>query len=130
VVGALARLAVPGPDPMPLWATVALGLVGSLLGGIVTWLFAGTPPGLLVAVLCSVILLILYRRLVQRRGITGPDARRPPTRGWWMPRPASPPAPTTEKLDRLLRAGVISPEEYMRARDQSGATQSESDGSR
>ena len=34
----------------------------------------------------AVVLLILYRKLVQERGITGPEARRPPTRGWWLPK--------------------------------------------
>ena len=30
--GALARLAIPGPDPMPIWLTIAIGLVGSIMG--------------------------------------------------------------------------------------------------
>ena len=33
ITGGLARLAVPGPDPMPVWLTVAIGLVGSAVGG-------------------------------------------------------------------------------------------------
>src|SRR6266571_1484494 len=33
ITGSLARLAVPGPDPMPVWLTVAIGLVGSAAGG-------------------------------------------------------------------------------------------------
>ena len=33
VIGGLARWAVPGPDPMPLWMTVLLGLLGSVIGG-------------------------------------------------------------------------------------------------
>ena len=31
VTGGLARLAVPGPDPMPVWLTVAIGLPGSVV---------------------------------------------------------------------------------------------------
>jgi uncharacterized membrane protein YeaQ/YmgE (transglycosylase-associated protein family) len=113
ILGALARLAVPGPDPMPLWATAALGVVGSVLGGAATWLVFGVVGGLPVGFATSVVLLILYRRLVQKRGVTGPEAKRPPTRGWWLPRPprARPPAPP-EKLERLLAAGVITREEY------------------
>ena len=38
VVGALARLAVPGPDPMSIWRTIALGIVGSFLGGLIAGL--------------------------------------------------------------------------------------------
>ena len=33
--GAIARLAIPGPDPMPIWLTVAIGLVGSIIGAVV-----------------------------------------------------------------------------------------------
>ena len=33
VIGALARFALPGPDPMPFWLTLLLGLGGSLIGG-------------------------------------------------------------------------------------------------
>jgi uncharacterized membrane protein YeaQ/YmgE (transglycosylase-associated protein family) len=113
LVGALARLAVPGPDPMPLWATAVLGVIGSVLGGLATWAIAGRPVGsILGAVVASALLLIAYRRFVQKRGITGPEAKRPPTRGWWLPRPRVTRPPSPEKLDRLLRAGVITQDEY------------------
>jgi uncharacterized membrane protein YeaQ/YmgE (transglycosylase-associated protein family) len=78
VVGALARLALPGPDPMPWWATILLGFGGSLLGGIIFGLLFGTGGGLIAAVIGAIILLYLYRRFAQGRGITGPAARRPP----------------------------------------------------
>jgi uncharacterized membrane protein YeaQ/YmgE (transglycosylase-associated protein family) len=78
VVGALARLALPGPDPMPWYATIGLGLGGSLIGGILARLLIGTAGGLVFAFLGAVLLLYLYRRFVQGRGITGPDARRVP----------------------------------------------------
>ena len=35
VVGAIARWAVPGPDPMGFLGTVALGFIGSLLGSLI-----------------------------------------------------------------------------------------------
>jgi uncharacterized membrane protein YeaQ/YmgE (transglycosylase-associated protein family) len=78
IVGALARLALPGPDPMPWYATIGLGLGGSLLGGIVARILLGTAGGLIFAVLGAVLLLYLYRRYAQGRGITGPSARRRP----------------------------------------------------
>jgi len=74
IVGALARLALPGPDPMPWYATLGLGLGGSLVGGLVAELLLGTAGGLIFAVLGAILLLYLYRRFVQRRGITGPSA--------------------------------------------------------
>jgi uncharacterized membrane protein YeaQ/YmgE (transglycosylase-associated protein family) len=80
VVGALARLAVPGPDPMPIWGTIALGLAGSVVGGIIVRvIFGGTGVSLIGAVLVSVGLLAVYRRQVQKRPFWGPGARRPPS---------------------------------------------------
>jgi uncharacterized membrane protein YeaQ/YmgE (transglycosylase-associated protein family) len=78
VVGGLARLAVPGPDPMPIWMTVALGLTGSILGGVVGQLLFGYPGGFPLALICAVLLLIAYRHYVQHRPVWGPGARRPP----------------------------------------------------
>jgi uncharacterized membrane protein YeaQ/YmgE (transglycosylase-associated protein family) len=77
IVGGLARLALPGPDPMPWYATLGLGLGGSLIGGVVARLLLGTAGGLIFAVLGAMLLLYLYRRYGQGRGITGPSARRP-----------------------------------------------------
>jgi uncharacterized membrane protein YeaQ/YmgE (transglycosylase-associated protein family) len=80
VVGALARLALPGPDPIGIPATIALGLAGSFLGGVVARLFLGFAGGLVFAVLGATAILYVYRRVVQKRGITGPDARSLPPR--------------------------------------------------
>jgi uncharacterized membrane protein YeaQ/YmgE (transglycosylase-associated protein family) len=71
IVGVLARWALPGPDPMPWYATVALGLGGSLIGGIVARVLIGTYGGFFFAFLGAVLLLYLYRRFVQHRGFTG-----------------------------------------------------------
>jgi uncharacterized membrane protein YeaQ/YmgE (transglycosylase-associated protein family) len=78
VIGALARLALPGPDPMPWYATIGLGLGGSLIGGILARLLLGTAGGLMFAFLGAVLLLYLYRRFMQGRGITGLSTRRLP----------------------------------------------------
>jgi uncharacterized membrane protein YeaQ/YmgE (transglycosylase-associated protein family) len=78
IVGALARLAVPGPDPMSIWATIALGLGGSIIGGIVARILIGTAGGFIFALIGAILLLILYRHFVQHRPLTGPGARRPP----------------------------------------------------
>ena len=76
IVGGLARLALPGPDPMPWYATIGLGLGGSLIGGIVARILLGTAGGLVFALLGAILLLYLYRRFVQKRPITGPGSRR------------------------------------------------------
>jgi uncharacterized membrane protein YeaQ/YmgE (transglycosylase-associated protein family) len=65
---------------MPWYATVALGLGGSLVGGLVARILIGTFGGFIFAFLGAVLLLYLYRRFVQHRGITGPSARRVPPR--------------------------------------------------
>ena len=78
IVGALARLALPGPDPMSILATIALGIAGSFVGGIVSWLFLGHAGGLVFSVLAATLLLYLHRRFVQHRPITGAGARQLP----------------------------------------------------
>jgi uncharacterized membrane protein YeaQ/YmgE (transglycosylase-associated protein family) len=75
VVGAFARLAVPGPDPMPLWATVLFGLAGSFLGGGVGYAMGGLAGLFLGSVVAATVLILGYRRLVQGRPITGPGAK-------------------------------------------------------
>ncbi|MDQ3874646.1 MAG: SHOCT domain-containing protein [Actinomycetota bacterium] len=116
LLGALARLAVPGPDPMPLSATVALGIAGSLIGGVVSRVFLSSAGSLPIAFAASVLLLILYRRAVQRRGITGPTASTRPNRGLGLRAPQRLGADNTgeelRKLERLRAGGVISAAEY------------------
>ena len=70
VVGALARLALPGPDPMGILATIGLGLAGSLVGGILSWLVLGHAGGIIVSILAATLLLYLHRRFVQHRPLT------------------------------------------------------------
>ncbi len=77
IVGGLARLALPGPDPMPWYATIGLGLGGSLIGGLIARLVLGAAGGFLFALIGAIVLLYLYRRFVQGRGLTGPSARVP-----------------------------------------------------
>ena len=75
VVGAFARLALPGPDPMSLLQTLAIGLAGSILAGIIVYALAGedATPSFLVALVFSVGIVYAIRR---RRGggFTAPDA--------------------------------------------------------
>jgi len=91
-IGGLARWAVPGPDPMPAWLTIFIGLSGSLVGGgiMVAVVGTGTRGHLYLAALASIavaaLLVIAYRRFVQGRPVTGPEARRLPTRGFGIQR--------------------------------------------
>lgn len=82
VLGSLARFALPGPDPLPVWQTIALGIAGSFLGGVIAGLLglgADTDTGslagsFLAALIGTTLLLFLYRRFVQGRTLTGPRA--------------------------------------------------------
>jgi uncharacterized membrane protein YeaQ/YmgE (transglycosylase-associated protein family) len=88
VTGGLARLAVPGPDPMPVWLTVAIGLVGSAAGGAVAisiW-GRGTQGIGLFSFIGAILLVIAYRRFVQKRPIVGPEAFAFPERGFGIER--------------------------------------------
>jgi uncharacterized membrane protein YeaQ/YmgE (transglycosylase-associated protein family) len=79
VFGALARFALPGKDPMPIWATILLGIAGSLLGGAIAALLGAGEDDLAMlfvsALFGTALLLYLYRRVVQKRPLTGPGAR-------------------------------------------------------
>jgi uncharacterized membrane protein YeaQ/YmgE (transglycosylase-associated protein family) len=70
IVGGLARLALPGPDPMSIPMTIGLGIAGSLIGGLVARIFLGTGGGLIFAVLGAMLVLYLHRRFVQKRPLT------------------------------------------------------------
>jgi uncharacterized membrane protein YeaQ/YmgE (transglycosylase-associated protein family) len=73
VIGALGRLTVPGPDPMPIWLTIALGVAGSLIGGVVAVALGwGVGAVLVLSVLAATLLVIAYRRLILKRPVTGP----------------------------------------------------------
>ena len=76
VIGALGRLAVPGPDPMPIWLTIVLGIVGSIVGGsLAVSLGWGVGAVFVLSVLAATLLVIAYRRLVLKRTVTGPGSR-------------------------------------------------------
>lgn len=75
IAGALARLLVPGRDPMGMVATLALGLVGSIVGGLLARaLFDDTDGvGLFGATAGAVVVLLLWNKFAagRRRGVRG-----------------------------------------------------------
>jgi uncharacterized membrane protein YeaQ/YmgE (transglycosylase-associated protein family) len=87
-VGALARLAVPGPDPMPIWLTIIIGLAGTIGGGGIAYAAGSRNAYVINAVgfLTAIALVIAYRRFVQKRPITGPGALKFPERGFGVAR--------------------------------------------
>jgi uncharacterized membrane protein YeaQ/YmgE (transglycosylase-associated protein family) len=71
IIGALARLVVPGPDPMSLFQTALLGIAGSIIAGLISlWIFHGRAGGgIILSVVCSAILVLIVRRSRERRGV-------------------------------------------------------------
>jgi uncharacterized membrane protein YeaQ/YmgE (transglycosylase-associated protein family) len=64
ITGAVARLALPGPDPMSIIETVALGLAGSSASGLIALAVSGRGAGgLALSVICATAILYLIRRL-------------------------------------------------------------------
>ena len=98
VTGALARFAVPGPDPMPAWLTVLIGLVGSIVGFAIVFAVAGKDPmwAGIASFFVSIGLVVAYRVFVQKRPLWGPEAYRFPERGIGV----------EQYRQRLRRAGI------------------------
>jgi uncharacterized membrane protein YeaQ/YmgE (transglycosylase-associated protein family) len=70
VAGALARLLVPGRDPMGWVATILLGLVGAVVGGLLAdMLFDDESIGLVGAVLGGVLVLLAYNAMTRGRAV-------------------------------------------------------------
>jgi uncharacterized membrane protein YeaQ/YmgE (transglycosylase-associated protein family) len=133
ITGSLARLAVPGPDPMPVWLTISIGLAGSAAGGglaIALW-GKGTQGIGIFSFIGAVLLVLGYRRFVQKRALWGPEALKFPKRGVGIERfqerrqqledmarkarfeqAAANPESNLQKLQDLHEAGILTDEEF------------------
>ncbi|HEY1293882.1 MAG TPA: GlsB/YeaQ/YmgE family stress response membrane protein [Chloroflexota bacterium] len=79
IAGVLAKLIMPGKDPGGFIVTILLGIVGAIVGGFLVGLFV---PGdmitginittIIVATLGAIVLLVIYRLIMGRRGATTP----------------------------------------------------------
>jgi uncharacterized membrane protein YeaQ/YmgE (transglycosylase-associated protein family) len=71
IIGALAKLVMPGRDPGGIIVTILLGIVGALLGGFLgrsMGLYGpGEAAGFIMSLIGAMILLFLYRLLIARR---------------------------------------------------------------
>ena len=74
IVGAVAKLLMPGKDPGGIWITMALGIAGSIiatwLGQAVGWYQAGQSAGFIMSVVGAVVLLFIYRLIRSKVGKT------------------------------------------------------------
>jgi uncharacterized membrane protein YeaQ/YmgE (transglycosylase-associated protein family) len=76
IAGALARLIMPGRDPMGIIATIVLGIVGSIIGGLVSVAIWGSgpnggfrPAGLLLSILGAILVLWIWRMIKSRNTV-------------------------------------------------------------
>jgi uncharacterized membrane protein YeaQ/YmgE (transglycosylase-associated protein family) len=73
IVGALAKLVMPGRDPGGIIVTMLLGIAGAVLGGFLGRAMGlygpGEAAGFLMSFLGAVVLLVLYRMMVRRRAL-------------------------------------------------------------
>lgn len=75
VAGLLARLIMPGRDSMGLLATMLLGVVGSIIGGVISWAIWGAQTdgiptsGLILSILGAILVLFIWRQIKGRTAV-------------------------------------------------------------
>ncbi len=71
VIGALAKLIMPGRDPGGVIVTTLIGVAGSLIAGVIGrsagWYERGEAAGFIASVIGAILLLAIYRMVVGRR---------------------------------------------------------------
>ncbi len=74
IVGAIARLLVPGPDPIGIGGTILLGIVGSFVGGFLADVLLRSeaedrglnPAGWIGSIIGAIVVLLIYRAVAGR----------------------------------------------------------------
>ena len=65
VIGAIAKLLMPGKDPGGIFITMLIGIAGALLAGwlgrVVGWYQEGQSAGFIMSVIGAILLLVIYR---------------------------------------------------------------------
>ena len=71
IVGAIAKLIMPGHDPGGIIVTMLLGIGGSIVAGFlgraVGWYEAGQSAGFIASIIGAIIILAIYRAIIGRR---------------------------------------------------------------
>lgn len=71
VIGALAKLVMPGRDPGGVIVTTLIGVAGSMIAGLVGrsagWYDSGEPAGFIASIVGAILLLAAYRAVIGRR---------------------------------------------------------------
>jgi uncharacterized membrane protein YeaQ/YmgE (transglycosylase-associated protein family) len=77
IVGFIARALVPGKDNIGILRTILLGILGSVVGGLIVALFTGglrsgasfSPVSWIGSIIVAIILLVIYNRVTGRKGV-------------------------------------------------------------
>lgn len=71
VVGGVAELLVPGRQDLGFWKSALLGIVGSVIGGLVARLFSRPAPGssfhpagFVMSLICAIVLLLIWLNFI------------------------------------------------------------------
>ena len=71
IVGALAKLVMPGNDPGGIIVTILLGIAGAMVGGLLGRALGfygeGEAAGYIMSIVGAIVLLALYRLMTRRR---------------------------------------------------------------
>jgi uncharacterized membrane protein YeaQ/YmgE (transglycosylase-associated protein family) len=71
VVGAIAKLLMPGKDPGGILITMLLGVAGAFIAGMLGhalgWYESGEAPGIIASIVGSIGVLAIYRAIIGRR---------------------------------------------------------------
>ena len=72
VIGAIAKLLMPGKDPGGCIITMLIGIAGAFvagyLGRVLHWYQPGEPAGFIASIIGAILLLLIYRMLAGKRG--------------------------------------------------------------
>ncbi len=71
IIGAVAKLIMPGQDPGGIIVTILLGIAGALVGGFLGRAIGlyqeGQPAGFVMSIIGALVLLFIYRMFTRAR---------------------------------------------------------------
>lgn len=74
IIGAIAKLIMPGKDPGGIIVTMLIGIAGALLAGFLGralgWYQEGDAAGFIASVIGAILLLLIYRLITGNRRVT------------------------------------------------------------
>lgn len=80
IVGAIAKMLMPGRDPGGVTVTMLLGIAGSVIAGVmgrsVGWYAEGQSAGFIASIIGAILILALYRIVARTGGGTGSGSGR------------------------------------------------------